>query len=317
MKSFVFPLLVALVGSGLLIAQRYEAEIRNYLGLPEIAEEAPAEIEGKEKSKRVNDSNARRPTGSDAPMPNAGDLAKAAILQIVTLRYPDYPEVSFEESVPDLTSLTLDAYPDRVTVTKPLNLKLTSDGTVAGASFIKAGGSLRPLKLSDDSQLTLASLAHKKLTTSVPVSDTNFETAVRDQFAQAAKEANERLQAMRDADASYFRENSRVLENLNRDDSLWGDPTDADLPSVQAALEQKLNRSGFKAKTLFNMNRQSIEVDGEKVNCKAILVLLEGKDRGFGPYRWRSIAYLRGKEVIKWQDFPDDAVQAARISEQR
>ncbi|MDB4359111.1 hypothetical protein N9Z18_02595 [Verrucomicrobiales bacterium] len=317
MKSFVFALLVAIIGGGFLIAQRYEPEIRNYLGLPEIAEETPAEIDSKVENENKKKNNASIPVLSSEQETVAGDSTESAILRIVRLRYPDYKESTFEEFAPDLTLLPLDAYPDQITVNKPLNLKLTSNGILAGASFLTAGGSIRPLKLNEDGILTLASLAHSDLTTSAPLSETNFESEVRERFALAETEANERLQLMRDADASYFRKNSRILEKLNNENSLWGDPADNDFPPVQTALEKILHQSGFQVKAFFDMNRQSIEIDGKNFNSHAILVLLEGKDRGFGPYQWRSIAYLKGKEVVKWQDFPDDAVQTARRAGQR
>ena len=309
MRSFLIVFLLIVIGGAGAAWKFYGDEIRAVLGLPAAGEEEYYESEPETASERRRSSEESDESASQREKPQpVGSVSdkeserETRIGQIVMARYPDVEMAPFESAFPNIADAPKSVYPSEVTLKREVQFKHVLDGSMVAASLVKKGGRVAPEQIDGD-QLIVKSLARNEMSLRVPLSETDFEAALRSRRNGAYARARERLQKMRDADRLDLRANLNVFDQLEKPGSeVWRDPEDRGFSQYAKSLH-KLLGDRFNPIGYFKNGRQLIDEPEMSGYGEVTIVLLEGMDSGFGPFLWRVRGmYLDGR--LLWKDLP-------------
>ncbi|MFK5923451.1 MAG: hypothetical protein QM496_14835 [Verrucomicrobiota bacterium] len=227
------------------------------------------------------------------------------IESIVLRRYPDIVKIPFAEKYPDLALLPPAALPERIQIQQDLNFKLKREGKIVGISVVKAGGFVRPRQIKMD-HIIVSSLANKQMTESLLLSQTNFINSAKNNYGSSLERAIIRLEKMREADRIELRRNPDLCKNLIAEKKVWYNPDNKQFDYVKSEISQLLAGRSFNPIAFYANGDTKIE--GNKTYSGVyyvIIVLLEGRDTGFGPYPWTVRCLLRNGQIVTWIGLPE------------
>ena len=310
----IIKLFFVLAIAGGLAWKFYETEIREFLHLPEAVVESDETGETEKRSRREKivrtDDNTNETDQNDEevakPEQPETDDKEALLQQIVMERYPDITRVPFSEKYPDITTLPESAFPARVKAVKMINFKLTRAGKVIAASAVKAGGSVWPRRFVDGDQLEVSSLANGEMTTSLAQSETDFQQVAESNYEKSMEDAIARIEEMREADKSELRSNSYLFRQLEKEKKAWHDAEDENFQPVKESLAAVLGDRPYKPVAFYWNGKDRIDEGGYTGIYYVAIVLIEGTDKGFGPYHWRAKCFLQVGEVVGWVGLPEE-----------
>lgn len=112
-------------------------------------------------------------------------------------QYPDPKILPLDKITKSWSDVPARAYPKQIKAQIPIALDLVMNGKVVGETKINPGQPLKPLKLNGDS-LTVSALTNEKLSTVIPVSQTDFKEQIQKRYDDFVAEANKRVKVQRE-----------------------------------------------------------------------------------------------------------------------
>lgn len=242
---------------------------------------------------------------------STGEMAKedqeTQIERIVRERYPDIASMPFPDKYPDLGKLPKTAFPARIQTRQELLFKLTQEGKVMGISLVKADGFVSPRQIEND-EIRVASLTNDEMSETLPLSETNFATAVEANYHEGLQQAMQRIEKMREADRVDLRNNPTLYEKLIAEGKVWHNPDDEKFEKIKLSAELLLADRSFKPVEFYENGDVMIDEEGPYAGGYfAVIVLIQGTDKGFGPYHWRAKCLLRDGRIVGWLGLPDNS----------
>ena len=219
-------------------------------------------------------------------------------------RYPDIPKIPFSEKYPALNKLPRAAYPKRIQIHQELNFKLTQDGKIVGASVVKVDGRVRPRRIEGD-EIEVSSLANDQMIEKLPLSETDFVAVIEANYNAGLERAIVRVEDMREADKAEIRKNPTLYQKLITEGKVWNDSNDVQFDDIKESFRQKLGGRNFKPLAFYGNGLVQVDESAYSGGYHVVIVLIEGVDGGFGPYRWRAKCLLRDEQVIGWVGLPE------------
>jgi len=245
-----------------------------------------------------------------APKPT-GEMAReereTQIERIVRERYPDIPSIPFPDKYPDLGKLPETAFPARIQTRQELLFKLTQEGKVMGISLVKTDGFVRPRQIEND-KIRVASLANDEMSGTLPLSETNFAAVVEANYQEGLQRAIQRIEKMREADRVDLRNNPTLYEKLIAEGKVWHNADDGKFEEIKMSAGLLLADRSYEPVEFYENGDVIIDEDGPYAGGYfAVIVLIQGTDKGFGPYHWRAKCLLRDGRIVGWLGLPDNS----------
>lgn len=274
---------------------------------PVVVDKMPAQE--KEATTAANDAG-KKVVPAVAPKPT-GEMAKedqeTQLQRIVRERYPDIPNIPFPDKYPDLGKLPKTAFPARIQTRQELHFKFTQEGKVVGISLVKADGFVSPLQIEND-EIRVSSLTNDEMSETLPLSETNFATVVEANYHEGLQRAIERVEKMREADRVDLRKNPTLYEKLIAEGKVWHKADDEKFEKIKMSAELLLADRSFKPVEFYENGHVMIDEEGPySGGYFAVIVLIQGTDKGFGPYHWRAKCLLRDERIVGWLGLPDNS----------
>lgn len=284
------------------------AKVFDLPGQTEVDEVESGEEAGEKKSASVKKSNPQQrrvePVAPDLDrVPRAS--SSESLRSLIASRYPLPDHRPFEEVFSKLDAVPEESYPDRVQIKAAVELAHKEGNRVFALSKVKADGWVRPVAL-EEGKLLVASLADSRIRGDIQLEQTNFREEVASLYDQVHAEAIERVETMRESDFEEISSVSFLMRKLIRQDKPW-DPPEAPIASkLIDSLQKKYPDDEFTLVGFHDFGNQDFGRDDlYPGRHPVVIVALEGKDRGLGPFQWRAKCLFDGNEILGWLDLPD------------
>lgn len=298
MRILILSILVLLTAAGFAWNQ-YQAEIRDLLGLPPIAE-SEKRSEKKKTGTKVDRDDRNPPRKVDRGSQGEAER-ESEIRRIVELRFDNVDSRKFSDKFQDLAEVPETSYPARVKVSRPMEFNQTIDGNIVAVSYLQEGGMARPFQIENGGILRLQSLANPSMEATLPIDETDFREQVQSAHDLAYSRAEARLREMREAEASDLRAFRGLLDDWAGRDLLWEFPAESRFQSVREAIERRIDPEKHRIAGFWE---KIVRMDGETRLVTTALV--EGTDLGFGPLQWRVQVQKKGDEIVSISGLPEE-----------
>ena len=298
MRNLILAILLLLTAAGFAWNQ-YQAEIRDLLGLPPIAESEKGNKRRETKEKVVRDEG-KLPQEPDG---NSGKESpdEDEIQRIVAQRFREVDRQEFSERFTDLSEVPETAFPDRVRINRSLEFAQAIDGRTVAVSHVREGGMARPYQVEEGDVLRLQSLANPSMEARVPIGETDFREQLQSAYELAYSRAEARTREMRSVEASDLRNFRGLLDDWNGKDRLWEFPTEPRFQPIRERIEQRLDTENHR---IVGFWEKIVRLEGDLQVVTTALV--EGTDLGFGPFQWRVQVRKRRDEIVSITGLPEN-----------
>lgn len=239
---FITPTVLVLV---------FRHEIQEYLvekGIlsREAPREAPAETAPPEKDIHgdpepvVEDGGPERET----PTPMDPDPSETEIDRQVAAKYPLPAFESLESIVDNWREVPQRAYPEMVTLKKPVELELTIDGKVSGKSTLRVGQQAYPVALEGGKLIVSGRPGDTTLRGEIAVEDTDFKDQIRQTYeAWKTRQAGRVHKLRKEEKQRLLAASGKVVEAPDAKVSLLGEEPEVD-PDGSVSIMRESIRSG-------------------------------------------------------------------------
>ena len=234
------------------------------------------------------------------------DIAKKPAMSkadaIVAKRYPMPNIKPLVEIVDNWNRVPAKAYPKQVTLKQDIAFQLVVDGQAIGASKVKVGQQVAPLRLNGET-LQVASLANRTMTTQLSVDQTDYKEQVTARYDTFAAKITAQVHSNRAKAKKTFEDHPELVMKFSGVEKGWDDQNDPRFGAVKASLaEGEVKAVQLNEAKQFRWNgSEKIEGDMYRGTYDTVSVKFEVKTI-FGIFPNEFKCLLQAGRVVGWID---------------
>lgn len=156
---------------------------------------------------------------------------------LIAKRYPMPNIKPLVEIVDNWNRVPAKAYPKQVTLKQVVSFQLVVDGQAIGASKVKPGQQVAPLRLNGET-LQVANLANRTMTTQLPVDQTDFKEQVTARYDSFVAKITDQVHSNRAKAKKVLEDNPELAMKFSGVEQGWNDQNDPRFGAVKASLAE-------------------------------------------------------------------------------
>lgn len=221
---------------------------------------------------------------------------------LIAKRYPMPNIKPLVEIVGNWNRVPAKAYPKQVTLKQEIAFQLVVDGQAIGATKVKPGQQVAPLRLSGET-LQVASLANRTMTTQLPVDQTDFKEQVTARYDSFVAKITDQVHSNRAKAKKVFDDHPELAMKFTGVEQGWDDQNDPRFAAVKASLaEGEVKAVQLAEAKQFRWNgSEKINGDLHKGTYDTVSVKFEVKTI-FGIFPNEFKCLLQAGRVVGWID---------------
>ncbi len=193
----------------------------------------PKEVEKKSEAKTKL--SAKKPVKKEAAKAKEAPVSKTDAL--IAKRYPMPNIRPLIEIVDNWNRVPIKAYPKQVTLKQEVSFQLVVDGQAIGASKVRVGQQVAPLKLSGEI-LQVVSLANRTMKSQVPVDQTDFKEQISKRYDSFVAKTRAQVLANRDKAKKKLEEYPELAMKFSGVEKGWDNQNDPRFAPVKSSLAE-------------------------------------------------------------------------------